>query len=146
MRQDRSSLRILSRHAALPIYAGLTLWLGVACNASGAGGPTPTVVPVASSLPAAAPSPSRPQFASPGPSPSPAVANAATASPVPDTSTAAGDTYEIASGDTLGSIAEKLYGDQTQWRRIYDANKDAIGSDPDKLTVGMKLKIPPKQS
>ena len=145
MRQDRSSLRILSRHAALPTCAALTLWLGVACNASGAGGPTPTVVPVSAS-PAAAPSPSRPQFASPGPSPSAAVANAATASPVPDTSTAAGDTYEVASGDTLGSIAEKVYGDQTQWRRIYDANKDAIGSDPDKLSLGMKLKIPPKQS
>ncbi len=146
MRQDRSSLRILSRHAALPICAGLTLWLGVACGATGAGGPTPTVVPIASSPAAAAPSPSRPQFASPGPSPSPAVANAATVAPTAGTSAAAGETYEIASGDTLGSIANKVYGDQSQWRRIYDANKDAIGADPDKLTVGMKITIPPKQS
>jgi nucleoid-associated protein YgaU len=58
----------------------------------------------------------------------------------------AGDTYEVQSGDTLLTIAEQKYGDGAQWRRIYDANKDAIGSDPDKLKIGMQLKIPPKQS
>jgi nucleoid-associated protein YgaU len=62
------------------------------------------------------------------------------------TADATADTYEVQSGDTLLSIAEQYYGDGTQWRRIYDANKDVIGSDPDKLKVGMKLKIPPKQS
>jgi nucleoid-associated protein YgaU len=56
------------------------------------------------------------------------------------------DTYEVQSGDTLLTIAEQYYGDGTQWRRIYDANKDTIGSDPDKLKIGMKLKIPPKSS
>ena len=44
------------------------------------------------------------------------------------------------------SIAQQFYGDPTQWRRIYDANKDAIGADPDKLKVGTKLTIPPKPS
>jgi nucleoid-associated protein YgaU len=51
----------------------------------------------------------------------------------------------VQSGDTLLSVAEQFYGDTAQWRRIYDANKDVIGSDPDKLKIGMKLKIPPKQ-
>ena len=37
------------------------------------------------------------------------------------------------SGDTLLTIAEQFYGDATQWRKIYDANKDVIGADPDKL-------------
>lgn len=60
-------------------------------------------------------------------------------------STASGDTYEIQSGDTLLTVAEHAYGDATQWRKIYDANKDVIGPDPDKLKIGMKLKIPPKQ-
>jgi len=50
----------------------------------------------------------------------------------------------VQSGDTLLTIAEQFYGDGTQWRRIYDANKDVIGADPDKLKIGMKLKIPPK--
>lgn len=63
-----------------------------------------------------------------------------------DTSSAAGgDTYEIQSGDTLLTVAEQAYGDATQWRKIYDANKDVIGPDPDKLKIGMKLKVPPKQ-
>jgi nucleoid-associated protein YgaU len=77
-------------------------------------------------------------------SPAPAV-TAASATAPPSADTAAGDTYEVQSGDTLLSIADQSYGDTTQWRRIYDANKDVIGSDPDKLKIGMKLKIPPKQ-
>jgi nucleoid-associated protein YgaU len=82
-------------------------------------------------------------LASPVASPSPAsVAVSATSTSEP----AAGETYEVQSGDTLLTIAEQKYGDATQWRRIYDANKDAIGSDPDKLKIGMQLKIPPKQS
>jgi len=51
----------------------------------------------------------------------------------------------VQSGDTLLTIADQKYGDGAQWRRIYDANKDVIGSDPDKLKIGMQLKIPPKQ-
>jgi nucleoid-associated protein YgaU len=64
-------------------------------------------------------------------------------SPAPDAG--GGETYEVASGDTLLTIAEKQYGDATQWRRIYEANQDVIGSNPDALKIGMKLKIPPKQ-
>jgi nucleoid-associated protein YgaU len=59
---------------------------------------------------------------------------------------ASGESYEVQSGDTLATIAQQFYGDPTQWQRIYDANKDAIGSDPDKLKLGTKLTIPPKQS
>jgi nucleoid-associated protein YgaU len=63
-----------------------------------------------------------------------------------NTAEATGETYEVQSGDTLLSIAQQVYGDGTQWRRIYDANKDTIGADPDRLKIGMKLTIPPKQS
>jgi nucleoid-associated protein YgaU len=79
-------------------------------------------------------------------SPSPASLPAAGATPTVASADTGGSEYEVASGDTLAIIADKQYGDGTQWRRIYDANKDAIGSDPDKLKIGMKLKIPPKQS
>ena len=69
----------------------------------------------------------------------------AAVSPTSTTEPVAGDTYEVQSGDTLLTISEQKYGDGTQWRRIYDANKDVIGSDPDKLKIGMQLKVPPKQ-
>jgi len=50
----------------------------------------------------------------------------------------------VADGDTLASIANKFYGDESQWRKIYDANRQAIGDNPDNVKVGTKLTIPPK--
>jgi len=70
------------------------------------------------------------------------VASAAT--PTASTPEVAGESYEVQSGDTLATIAQQFYGDSGLWRRIYDANKDTIGADPDKLKIGMKLTIPPK--
>jgi len=49
----------------------------------------------------------------------------------------------VASGDTLSSISEWAYGTPNHWKRIYDANRDVIGSDPGRLRVGMSLRIPP---
>src|SRR4051794_3707349 len=49
-------------------------------------------------------------------------------SPLPATAVpGAIEDYVVEPGDTLRSIAERLYGDPTQWSRIYDANRDAIG-------------------
>jgi len=50
--------------------------------------------------------------------------------------------YEVEAGDTMRSIAQKVYGDPEEWRRIYDANRDVVGSNPDNVQVGMHLKIP----
>ena len=58
--------------------------------------------------------------------------------------TAGSQTYEVGKGDTLSKVAVKFYGKASQWRRIYDANRDKIDS-PDKLKPGMKLNIPPAQ-
>ena len=141
MRLIRNSLRIPRGGAVRIASAALTLGIGVACG-GGAAAPTPTAVPsvpTVAAVPAA--SPQRPPLASPLPSPA-VVVSAAT--PVPPTVEAAGQTYDIQSGDTLLSIARDQLGDTTQWRRIYDLNKDAIGADPDKLKLGMTLKIPPK--
>lgn len=50
--------------------------------------------------------------------------------------------YTVVSGDTLGRIAAKFYGNSSKWRKIYDANRKVIGGDPDVLRVGQKLTIP----
>jgi nucleoid-associated protein YgaU len=52
--------------------------------------------------------------------------------------------YTVQSGDTLSRIAEKFYGDgsETSWRKIYEANRDRIGNDPNQITAGMRLIIP----
>ena len=53
--------------------------------------------------------------------------------------------HTVMAGDTLSAIAEKFYGEGADFQGIYDANKEVIGSDPDKIKVGMILKIPPKK-
>ena len=138
---NRRSLHV----GLLTVCAATSLCL----SACGGGGAAPTTTPAAAAASPAvspAPSPARPALASPGASPSPAP-GVVSSTPARTTSpSAGGDTYEVQSGDTLATIAQQYYGDSTQWRRIYDANKDAIGDDPDKLKLGTKLTIPPKQS
>jgi nucleoid-associated protein YgaU len=53
------------------------------------------------------------------------------------------DSYVVQKGESLWSIAAKpdVYGKATQWRRIFDANRDLLKS-PDHLKAGMTLKIP----
>ena len=52
-------------------------------------------------------------------------------------------TYVVKKDESLWSIAAKkeIYGKATQWRRIYDANRDILKS-PDQIRAGMVLKIP----
>lgn len=49
--------------------------------------------------------------------------------------------YVIQPGDTLWKIAEREYGKGTQWKRIYDFNRDVI-SNPDRPKKGAKIRIP----
>ncbi len=49
--------------------------------------------------------------------------------------------HVLQAGESLYGLARKYYGDQQQWRRIYQANRNRI-SDPSKVKVGMKLIIP----
>jgi nucleoid-associated protein YgaU len=50
-------------------------------------------------------------------------------------------TYTVEAGDTLYAIAEKVYGDGSQFRAIAEAN----GIDTsNRLTVGQELTIPPE--
>ncbi len=55
--------------------------------------------------------------------------------------TASGRLYEVASGDSLSVISDKVYGTSKRWREIFEANRDVL-ADPDRLEVGTKLRIP----
>ena len=49
--------------------------------------------------------------------------------------------YEVQSGDTLWKIAKERYGDGNLYTEIFKANQDVL-TDPDKIKVGQKLRIP----
>jgi nucleoid-associated protein YgaU len=130
------------------ILAALLVGCSVACGGGGGGGGSQPTVAATVVAPSPAASPQRPALASPVSGGSPVVP---AVSGSPTTASAGGatgneQTYEIQSGDTLLSIAEQFYGDASQWRTIYDANRDVIGNNPDALKVGTTLKIPPKPS
>lgn len=50
-------------------------------------------------------------------------------------------THVVVSGDTLSKIAQKYYGDAALYDKIFQANRDIL-KDPNKISVGQKLKIP----
>jgi nucleoid-associated protein YgaU len=54
----------------------------------------------------------------------------------------AAKTYTVKSGDTLSDIARSEMGDANRWHELYEANKDAVGDDPDMIHPGLQLKIP----
>lgn len=54
--------------------------------------------------------------------------------------------YEVKPNDSLHKIATRVYGTSTMWEKIYELNQQAIGSDPEKLKLGMVLKLPPNPS
>ncbi len=98
--------------------------LSVACLTDEAA-PSATAVPVLPTI-------SRPPLVTP-----------ATVSPVPSPSPSLGaSTYTVQDGDSLSSIAGKLYRDAGAWPTIYDANRDLLTA-PDDLQVGQTLRIPP---
>lgn len=49
--------------------------------------------------------------------------------------------YEVVSGDTLGGIAKRFYGNAGQYMKIFEANRDIL-DDPNLIKVGQKLTIP----
>ena len=52
--------------------------------------------------------------------------------------------YTVQSGDSLSAIAQQVYGDPNQWTSVYDANRDAIGANPNLIQPGTELVIPPQ--
>jgi hypothetical protein len=52
----------------------------------------------------------------------------------------AAGTYTVRAGDTLASIADSR-DVSGGWRALYDANKKAIGSDPNQISAGQTLRL-----
>ncbi|MBD3264711.1 MAG: LysM peptidoglycan-binding domain-containing protein [Candidatus Omnitrophica bacterium] len=49
--------------------------------------------------------------------------------------------YTVQKNDTLQKISKKFYGTTRKWIKIFDYNKDVL-ENPDKLKIGVELKIP----
>lgn len=63
---------------------------------------------------------------------------AAQSGPAPETP----QTYIVVKGDCLYTIARKFYGDGAKYIAIYEANKDVIGGNPNRIYPGQELIIP----
>ncbi|MBN1270382.1 MAG: LysM peptidoglycan-binding domain-containing protein [Kiritimatiellae bacterium] len=61
--------------------------------------------------------------------------------PPPAPASPAVETYRVQRGDSLSSIAAKMYEDSSQWRRIFEANRATLRS-PESIRVGQVLIIP----
>ena len=49
--------------------------------------------------------------------------------------------YTVVAGDSLSKIAQREYGDASQWRKIYEANRATI-KNPDLIHPGQVLNLP----
>ncbi|HWW61858.1 MAG TPA: LysM peptidoglycan-binding domain-containing protein [Thermoanaerobaculia bacterium] len=56
-------------------------------------------------------------------------------------SAAGARTHTVKKGETLTHIAQHYYGKASEFRKIFDANRDKL-SDPDKVREGVTLTIP----
>jgi len=54
---------------------------------------------------------------------------------------AAGKTYTVKAGDTLGAIAKEHLGSAGAYMKIFELNKDQL-TDPDKIKPGQVLHLP----
>lgn len=88
---------------------------------------------LAGSAPAQPPAPVAPQGA-----PQPA---APSTTYQPDTYARSGGTHTVKQGDSLSKIAQRLLGDASRWREIYDLNRQAI-QNPNLIYPGQVFVLP----
>lgn len=110
--------------ALLAICAAMTLLSGCVDES-----PAATAVPLQ-------PTVNRPPLATAVPEPT--VASAASPSP---SVAATSRTFIVRDGDSLSTIALAVYGDASQWRPIFEANRDVLPSES-QLQIGQTLRIP----
>ena len=50
--------------------------------------------------------------------------------------------HTVTDGDSLSTIADRYYGHEKHWLRVFEANRATLGGDPDRLRLGMVLVVP----
>lgn len=60
----------------------------------------------------------------------------------PASDTTQATSYTVVRGDSLWRIAKQVYGNGAQYPKIYDANRDVIGKNPNLIYPGQRLVIP----
>jgi len=80
------------------------------------------------------------------PGTTPTIPPAATPDRAPPPDLGAGTQYTVKENDTLSGIAKQFYNAASKWQLIYEANRQAIGSDPGRMKPGTVLRIPPPDS
>ena len=53
--------------------------------------------------------------------------------------------HRVQDGESLSTISSQYYGRETWWIHIFEANKNTLKNDPDRLKIGMVLSIPGRQ-
>ena len=104
-----------------------------------AGGSLNLVNPGRSETPSAEGQPPEPQ-----PVETPAVVETP-AEPKPEPPKVSYTLHTVKDGDKLWNLAEKYLGVGHRYGKIIELNKKELGDNPERLRVGMKLRIPPKK-
>ncbi|MEN1727059.1 MAG: LysM peptidoglycan-binding domain-containing protein [Pseudomonadota bacterium] len=81
------------------------------------------------------------EAAAPAPADVPEVDNADDAPEPPEEETPNSQFYTVESGDTLGAIAKRFYGNAGKYMVIFEANRPML-EDPNKIYPGQVLRIP----
>lgn len=76
-----------------------------------------------------------------GTNPYPASSTPTTPKPTTPAPSTGSGTYTVVSGDSLSSIAKAKLGSVAKWKELYELNKTAIGSNPNMIYPGQKLKL-----
>lgn len=128
-----------SRSASYPLPTAPSTPTTPATSPSG----TPLYQPIGynDSYRSSAPTPST--YTPPPPTPARTPLYTPPTSPRPTTPTRPARAYRVRRGDTLASIAQRLYGDPNKWNIIFAANRDILRR-ADYLREGQILYIPPQ--
>ena len=62
--------------------------------------------------------------------------------PTPRSIPAGSRRHTVTDGDSLSSIAERYYGHEKHWMKVFEANSSTLSGDPDRLRIGMVLAVP----
>ena len=99
----------------------------------------PVPAPAPGAVPA--PAPGAPRPGAPARPTSPPAAERPTLAPPAPAPAPGPRTHVVKAGETLSSIANKVYNDSSAWRKIFEANQDQLTS-PAAIREGQVLVIP----